>query len=118
MSSILSSGVTRNEVWIGNWIYRTLNTLTKNDYHRLTELHAPKITVTTAHIKSYQSSLAVGWYRFPTADVPLSLGSRTVPMSQQPASHNYCYLLQYVQLVWAKITFIYAYFQMANTCTA
>jgi hypothetical protein len=30
-------------------------------YDGLTELHIPKITVTTAHIKSSQSSLAVAW---------------------------------------------------------
>jgi hypothetical protein len=31
------------------------------NYDSLTELHTPKITVTTAHIKSSQSSLAVAW---------------------------------------------------------
>jgi hypothetical protein len=34
---------------------------TELNYDRHTELHAPKIIVTTAHIKSSQSSLAVAW---------------------------------------------------------
>jgi hypothetical protein len=38
-----------------------LQNLTTNSYDNLTELHTPKITVTTANIKSYQSSLAVSW---------------------------------------------------------
>jgi hypothetical protein len=36
-----------------------LQNLTANIYDSLTELHTPKITVTTAHIKSSQCSLAV-----------------------------------------------------------
>jgi hypothetical protein len=56
-----------------------LQKVTTNNYDSLTELHTPKITVTTAHIKFLQPSLAVARYRFPTADVPLPLGSRTVP---------------------------------------
>jgi hypothetical protein len=35
-----------------------------------------------------QSSLAVARWRLPTADVPLPLGSRTVPVPQLPASHS------------------------------
>jgi hypothetical protein len=35
--------------------------VTTNNYDSLTELHTPKITVTTAHIKASQSSLAVAW---------------------------------------------------------
>jgi hypothetical protein len=35
--------------------------VTTNNYDSLTELHTPKITVTTAHINSSQSSLAVAW---------------------------------------------------------
>jgi hypothetical protein len=53
--------VAREEVWIGNCIYWTLTLVTTNNYDSLTELQTPNITVTTAHIKSYQSSLAVGW---------------------------------------------------------
>jgi hypothetical protein len=34
---------------------------TTNNYDSLTELHTPKISVTKAHIKSSQSSLAVAW---------------------------------------------------------
>jgi hypothetical protein len=53
--------MTRDEVRIGNWIYWTLTLVTTNNYGNLTELHTPKITVTTAHIKSSQSSLAAAW---------------------------------------------------------
>jgi hypothetical protein len=35
-----------------------LQIVTTNNYNSLTELHAPKITVTTARLKSSQSSLA------------------------------------------------------------
>jgi hypothetical protein len=40
-----------------------LQNVTTNNYDSLTELHTPKITVTTAHIRSSQSSLAVAWWR-------------------------------------------------------
>jgi hypothetical protein len=50
--------------------------LTTNNYDSFTELHTTTITVTTAHIKTSQSSLAVAWYRLPTADVSVSLGQR------------------------------------------
>jgi hypothetical protein len=53
--------VTGDEVWIGNWIYLTLTVVTTNNYDSLTELHTSKFTVTTAHIKSSQSSLSVVW---------------------------------------------------------
>jgi hypothetical protein len=46
-------------VWIGNWFYWTLTFVTTTKHYSLTELHTPKITVTTAHLKSSQSSLAV-----------------------------------------------------------
>jgi hypothetical protein len=35
--------------------------------------------VTTEHIKSFQSSLAVAWWRLQMADVSLPFGSRTLP---------------------------------------
>jgi hypothetical protein len=38
-----------------------LQNVTTNNYDNLTELHTPKITVTIAHIKSSQYSLAVAW---------------------------------------------------------
>jgi hypothetical protein len=50
--------VTTDTVWICNRIYWTL-TVTTNNYDSINELHTPKFTVTTAHIKSSQSSLAV-----------------------------------------------------------
>jgi hypothetical protein len=36
-----------------------LQKVTTNKYESLTQLHTPKITVTTAHIKTSQSFLAV-----------------------------------------------------------
>jgi hypothetical protein len=54
-------GVNKDGVSIGNRIYWALTLLTTNNYDSLTELHTPKITVTTANIKSSQSSLAVAW---------------------------------------------------------
>jgi hypothetical protein len=48
-------------VWIGNRIYWTLTLVTTNNYDSLAELQTPKITITTAHIKSSQSSLVVAW---------------------------------------------------------
>jgi hypothetical protein len=51
--------VTREDVSIGNWICWTLTLVTTNNYDRLTELHAPKITVIAAHINSSHSLLAV-----------------------------------------------------------
>jgi hypothetical protein len=68
----------------------TLTVVTINNYDSLTELHIPNITVTTAHIKSPQSSLDVAWLRLPTADVPLPLGSWTLPglSYQLHTSHN------------------------------
>jgi hypothetical protein len=82
--------VPRDGVWIGNWIYWALTLVTTNSYNSLSELHTPKITVTAAHIKSSQSSLAVAWQRLPTTDIPLPLSSRTVPgLSYQfPTSRN------------------------------
>jgi hypothetical protein len=53
--------VTIDGVWIDDRIYWTLTPVTTNMYDSFTELHTPKITVTTAHIKSSQSSLAVAW---------------------------------------------------------
>jgi hypothetical protein len=38
-----------------------LQNVTTNNYDSLTELHTPEITVTTAHIKSSQSSQTVSW---------------------------------------------------------
>lgn len=53
--------VTRDEVWIGNWIYWTFSFGTDINYDSLSELLTPKITVTTEHRKPPQSSLAVAW---------------------------------------------------------
>jgi hypothetical protein len=37
--------------------------------------YTPEITVTRAHAKPSQSSLAIVWLRLPMADAPLTLGS-------------------------------------------
>jgi hypothetical protein len=45
-----------------------LQNVTTNNYESLTELHIPKITVTTEHIKSSQfavSLLVVAWWQMP-----------------------------------------------------
>jgi hypothetical protein len=51
--------MTRDEAWIGNWIYWALTLITANNYDSLTELYTPKINEITAHIKYSQSSIAV-----------------------------------------------------------
>jgi hypothetical protein len=43
--------VTRQRVWIDTWVYWTL--VTKGNSNSFTELHTPKVTVTTAHIKIF-----------------------------------------------------------------
>jgi hypothetical protein len=53
--------VTTKGIWIGNRIYKYLQKVDINNYVGLTELHTSKITVTTAHKKSPQFSLAVAW---------------------------------------------------------
>jgi hypothetical protein len=65
--------------WIDIWFYRTLTLVTTNNYDSLSELHAQKFTVTTAHIKTSQSSPAVAWQRLPKAEIPLPPGSRILP---------------------------------------
>jgi hypothetical protein len=50
-------------------LIKHLHNVTTNNYDSLTELHTPKITVTTAHMKSSQfamSSPVVAWWRIPT----------------------------------------------------
>jgi hypothetical protein len=65
------------------------NVATRN-YDSLTQLRTLKITVTTAHTKSPQSSPAVAWQRLTMANVPLPVGFRTVPglSYQLLTSHN------------------------------
>jgi hypothetical protein len=53
----------------GVWFIEHLQNVTTNIYDILTELHSPKITVATAHIKSSQfavSWLVVAWWRIST----------------------------------------------------
>jgi hypothetical protein len=93
----LSCCGTRNEVWICNWICWTFTERNSNHYS-LTELHTPKITVTTGRIKSSQCLLAVAWQRLLTTDVSIPMGSWTLPASatssqpaQQLSKSNLCY---------------------------
>jgi hypothetical protein len=57
-------------VWIGNRIYWTLTLVTTNNYDSLTQLHTPKITVTTAHIKSSVFTTRFQRRTFPCLWVP------------------------------------------------
>jgi hypothetical protein len=43
-----------------------LQVVTTNNYNTIANLHTPNITVTTAHIKSFQSSLIFSWQRILT----------------------------------------------------
>jgi hypothetical protein len=43
--AIPSRGVTMDEVWFGNLIYRTPTLVTTNNYDRPSDLHTPTITV-------------------------------------------------------------------------
>jgi hypothetical protein len=66
-----------------------LQNVTTNNYSAIANSHT--LQFTTAHIKTFQSpmsSLVVAWYRLSTADAPLILGSRTIPMPQLPASNS------------------------------
>jgi hypothetical protein len=68
-----------------------LQNVATNNYDSLTELHIPRITVTAAHMKTSQSSLAVAWKRLPTADIPVHLGSRTISgLSYQLLTSHSC----------------------------
>jgi hypothetical protein len=91
LKMILSHGVTRDEVWIGNWIYWTLTLVTTNNYDSLTELHTPQITVTTAHIvfsvfTSRCLVAASNGGRFPSSGSP-ELFPTSATSYQLPASH-------------------------------
>jgi hypothetical protein len=44
--------VTIDRVWTGNWIYWTFTLVTTSNSDSLTEIHTPKITVTTAPIQT------------------------------------------------------------------
>jgi hypothetical protein len=53
--------MTIDGVWIVIGFIGHLHNVSTNNYENLTELHTPKITVTTTHKKSSQFSLAVAW---------------------------------------------------------
>jgi hypothetical protein len=74
--------VTIDGVWICNRLYWPL--LTHNSWVHFTN----HCQTQTSVLSLLQSPLAVAWYRLPTADVTLTLGSRTVPMPQLPASQS------------------------------
>jgi hypothetical protein len=71
-------------VWIGNRIHWTLKQpVITNNYNSLTELHTPKITVTTEHTKSCQSFLGsvFEWRMYPFLWFPKAA------WPQLPATH-------------------------------
>jgi hypothetical protein len=77
--------------WTGSLIYWTLKQLvTTNNYDSLTQLHSPKITVTTAHIKVFSDFPSRCSVAASNGDVPLPLGSRNVTglSYQLLISHN------------------------------
>jgi hypothetical protein len=67
--------VTKDEVWIGNWIYWTLTLATTNNYDSLTELHTPNdhCNYSTQNIFSVFTSRCL--LAASKVDVPLPLGS-------------------------------------------
>jgi hypothetical protein len=90
MSTLSRIWVTIDGGWIGNWIYWTLTDRNYSNYSAIANSYT--LQITTAGIKSSQpaqSSPVVAWWRLPTADVPLTLGSRTIPMPELPASHSH-----------------------------
>jgi hypothetical protein len=56
---LLRGCVTVDGVWNGNRIYWTFTLVTTNNHDSLTDLYTTEITVTTAHIKFSQFSIAV-----------------------------------------------------------
>jgi hypothetical protein len=71
--------VTTDGVWIGNRIYRTL---AERNYS-LPELQTPKLTITTAHVKSSQSSLIVAWSGFQRRTFPFLWVPELSPTSDE-----------------------------------
>jgi hypothetical protein len=78
--------VTIDEVWIGNWVYRTLALVTANNYYSHSDMHTLKIAVTTVNIMTSEASLAVAWYLLPTAGVPVLRTVRN--LNYQLLTHN------------------------------
>jgi hypothetical protein len=61
IETVLSRAVAGHGVLVGKEIYWTHPLVTTDNYDRITELHTPEIAVTTEHIKSSRSLLAVAW---------------------------------------------------------
>jgi hypothetical protein len=67
-----------------------LQIVTTSNFSAIANSHA--LQFTTARTKSPQtavSSPVVAWWRLSTADIPLPLGSQTVPVPQLSASHSH-----------------------------
>jgi hypothetical protein len=79
--------VTRDAIWIGNWVYCTrIQLATTNNYDNLTKLHAPTISVTIAHkvfsvFTSRYLLTASNGGRSPLCEFP------NYPRTHLPASH-------------------------------
>jgi hypothetical protein len=62
LDAVLSrDSVTVDGVWIRNRIYWTITERNYKNQDNLTQIHTPKLTVTTTLTKSSQSSQAVTW---------------------------------------------------------
>jgi hypothetical protein len=77
---------------IGNWIYWTLlENVTTNNYDSLTQLHTPKTIVNYSTHNVFSVFTSRCFAAASTADVPLPLGSRTVPrLSYQLLTSHSC----------------------------
>jgi hypothetical protein len=97
---LLLSLVSDIQVYIVTWLWlqtrfglvtgfiEHLQKVITNNYDSLTELHTLKITVTTAHIKSSQSSLAVVWLRLQRRTFPYMW----VPKLSQASANSFSLL--------------------------
>jgi hypothetical protein len=76
--------VTIDGVWTGNWIYWTLTDSWLTVFMPVSPIH----TLCTSLEHTLKSSQPAVSSRLPTADVPLSLGSRTIQVTQLSASQG------------------------------
>jgi hypothetical protein len=79
--------VTVDGVWIGDQIYWTLTLVTANNYDSLTELHTPRINVTTEH-KVFSGFTSCCFEAVSNGGHSPSSGFQC-PRSQLSASHNF-----------------------------
>jgi hypothetical protein len=81
--------VTIDGAWFGNWIYWSLmNRLQVTLVLSLVHTHGSSLQNIVNLFQPAVFSPVVAWQRLWTAEFPLSLGFRTIPVSQLPASNN------------------------------